>query len=73
MFQTYLKFFFYAGVDWTLSSKFFDITNWAYYLGDTKAATTLVKNLVDETRRLGAKIPAVHGMRSRVQDPPKRC
>ena len=56
MFQTYLKFFFYAGVDWTLSSKFFDITNWAYYLGDTKAATTLVKNLVEETRRLGAKI-----------------
>ena|SRR5271157_4864755 len=56
MFQTYLKFFFYAGVDWTLSSKFFDITNWAYYLGDTKAATTLVKNLVEETRQLGAKI-----------------
>jgi len=56
MFQTYLKFFFYAGVDWTLSSKFFDITNWAYYLGDTKAAVTLVKNLVEETRRLGAKI-----------------
>ena len=55
MFQTYLKFFFYAGVDWTLSSKFFDITNWAYYLGDTEAATTLVKNLVEETRRLGAK------------------
>ena len=56
MFQTYLKFFYYAGVDWTLSSKFFDITNWAYYLGDTEAATALVKNLVDETRRLGAKV-----------------
>jgi Fe-S oxidoreductase len=56
MFQTYLKFFFYADVNWTLSSKYFDITNWAYYLGDTKAATTLVKNLVDETRQLGAKI-----------------
>lgn len=56
MFQTYLKFFYYAGVDWTLSSKFFDITNWAYYLGDTEAATTLVKNLVEETRQLGAKI-----------------
>jgi Fe-S oxidoreductase len=56
MFQMYLKFFYYTGVDWTLSSKFFDITNWAYYLGDQKAATALVRNLVEETRRLGAKI-----------------
>ena len=56
MFQTYLKFFTYAGVDWTLSSKVFDITNWAYYVGDNEAATTLVRNMVEETRRLGAKI-----------------
>ncbi len=56
MFQTYLKFFYHAKVDWTLSSKFFDITNWAYYLGDAQAATTLVRNLVEETRRLGAKV-----------------
>jgi len=55
MFQTYLKFFAYIEADWTLSSKIFDITNWAYYLGDHKAAVTLVRNLVEETRRLGAK------------------
>ncbi|MGB6066569.1 MAG: (Fe-S)-binding protein [Desulfomonilaceae bacterium] len=56
MFQMYLKFFYYAKADWTMSSKFFDITNWAYYLGDAQAATTLVRNLVEETRRLGAKV-----------------
>lgn len=56
MFQTYLKFFTYVEADWTMSSKMFDITNWAYYLGDQQGATKLVKNLVDETRRLGARI-----------------
>lgn len=56
MFQTYLKFFHYLDADWTLSSKVFDITNWAYYVGDHSAAVQLVRNMVDETRRLGAKI-----------------
>ncbi len=56
MFQTYLKFFTYAEADWTLSSRMFDITNWAYYLGDQEAAVRLVRNLVDEARRLGVKI-----------------
>ena len=56
MFQSYLKFFTYTGADWTLSSKVFDITNWAYYVGDNEAATTLVRKMVEETRRLGAKI-----------------
>ena len=52
MFQTYMKFFTYAGTDWTLSSRTFDITNWAYYLGDHEDAVTLVRNLVEEARRL---------------------
>jgi len=56
MFQTYLKFFHLTQADWTLSSKVFDITNWAYYMGDHHAAVTLVKNMVEETRRLGAKV-----------------
>ncbi|MFH0822071.1 MAG: (Fe-S)-binding protein [Pseudomonadota bacterium] len=55
MFQTYLKFFHYVDLDWTLSSKYFDITNWAYYLGDHEATVTLVRNMVDEARRLGVK------------------
>jgi len=56
MFQTYLKFFTYAEADWTLSSRMFDITNWAYYLGYQDAAVTLVRNLVNEARRLGVRI-----------------
>lgn len=56
MFQTYLKFFHLTQADWTLSSKVFDITNWAYYVGNHDAAVTLVRNIVQETRRLGAKI-----------------
>lgn len=56
MFNTYLKFFAYAGADWTLSSRFFDITNWAYYLGDQEGAVKLVRNLVDEARRLDVRI-----------------
>ena len=55
MFQTYLKFFTYAGADWTLSSKVFDITNWAYYVGNHEAAVALLRNMVEEARRLGVK------------------
>ncbi len=56
MFQTYLKFFHLVHADWTLSSKVFDITNWAYYVGNHDAAVTLVRNMVEEARRLRAKV-----------------
>jgi Fe-S oxidoreductase len=56
MFQTYMKFFTYTETDWTLSSRMFDITNWAYYLGDQGDAVKLVRNLVEEARRLKVKI-----------------
>lgn len=56
MFQAYLKFFAYAKADWTLSSKVYDITNWPYYMGDQEDATDLIRLMVDEARRLGAKI-----------------
>jgi Fe-S oxidoreductase len=52
MFQTYMKFFTLTDTDWTISSRVFDITNWAYYLGDNKDAAVLVRNLVEEARRL---------------------
>ncbi|MDQ7784994.1 MAG: (Fe-S)-binding protein [Desulfomonilaceae bacterium] len=55
MFQSYLKFFHYAKADWTMSSKVFDITNWAYYLGDRESASTMVRTMVDEARRLKVK------------------
>jgi Fe-S oxidoreductase len=54
-FQTYLKFFTYTQTNWTLSSKTFDITNWAYYVGDHESAVTFVRNLVEEAERLGVK------------------
>jgi Fe-S oxidoreductase len=54
-FQSYLKFFHYAQADWTMSSKFYDISNWSYYLGDTEGAATLVRNIVNEARRLKVK------------------
>jgi Fe-S oxidoreductase len=56
MFQTYVKFFTYTNTDWTVSSRMFDITNWAYYLGDHEDAVTLVRNLVHEARRLKVKV-----------------
>ncbi|MFA6222970.1 MAG: (Fe-S)-binding protein [Desulfomonilaceae bacterium] len=56
LFQAYLKFFAHVEADWTLSSKVFDITNWPYYLGDQEDAVALIRAMVDETRRLGAKI-----------------
>jgi len=55
MFQMYVKFFHYTHTDWTISSKVFDITNWAYYLGDHEDAVMLVRNLVEEARRLKVK------------------
>ena len=55
MFQTYLKFFMYTDANWTLSSKVFDITNWAYYMGNHQAAVALLRNMVEEARRLGVK------------------
>lgn len=54
-FQIYLKFFTYTRTNWTLSSKVFDITNWAYYVGDQAAAVTLVRNIAEEAERLGVK------------------
>ena len=55
MFQTYMKFFTLTKADWTISSRMFDITNWAYYLGDHDNAVVLVRNLVEEARRLKVK------------------
>jgi len=55
MFQTYIKFFTYTNTDWTISSRMFDITNWAYYLGDDENTVTLIRNLVSEARRLKVK------------------
>ena len=44
-----------AGEDWTLSSRTYDITNWAYYTGDPEAERTIAGRIVDEAARLGAR------------------
>lgn len=56
MFQAYLKFFAFAGADWTMSSKVYDITNWPYYMGDQEDTVNLVRLMVDEMKNLGSKI-----------------
>ena len=55
VFQSYLKMFHYAKADWTMSSKVFDITNWADYLDDRESAVTIVRTMVEEARRLKIK------------------
>ncbi len=44
-----------AGEDWTLSSRTYDITNWAYYTGDPVAERTIAGRIIDEASRLGAE------------------
>jgi len=44
-----------AGEDWTLSSRTYDITNWAYYTGDPDAERTIAGRILDEADRLGVE------------------
>jgi Fe-S oxidoreductase len=44
-----------AGVRWTLSRDFFDVTNYGLFSGDVEAASTIARRLVDTTRRLRAR------------------
>jgi len=43
-----------AGVSWTLSSKMYDVTNYAYYTGDVSQAATIAQHMVTEMERLRA-------------------
>jgi len=56
LFQTYMKLFTALDLDWTLSSRVYDITNWAYYVGDREDAVTLVRNMAEEARRLKVRM-----------------
>jgi Fe-S oxidoreductase len=44
-----------AGVRWTLSRDFFDVTNYGLFSGDVEAASTIAGRLVATTRRLRAR------------------
>jgi Fe-S oxidoreductase len=57
-----------AKESWTLSTHCYDVTNYAYFTGDDRAARELTRRLSDEMRRLGAEVLALaecgHGFRS---------
>jgi len=43
-----------AGESWTMSSKFYDVTNYGFYSGDDEAAGELTRRVVEEAGALGA-------------------
>jgi Fe-S oxidoreductase len=44
-----------AGESWTLSSRFYDVTNYGFFAGDDPAARELTKRVIDEARELGVE------------------
>jgi len=57
-----------AGESWTLSSRFYDVTNYGFYAGDDAAARELTDRLMQEAGRLGVQEVVLsecgHGFRS---------
>ncbi len=57
-----------ARESWTLSSKFYDVTNYGFYSGDDRAARELTRRVMDEAQRLGVEEIILsecgHGFRS---------
>lgn len=57
-----------AGESWTVSSKFYDVTNYGLFSGDDAAAAAITRQAVEEARRLGAEEIILsecgHGFRS---------
>ncbi len=49
------KVFYYAKESWTLSTKMYDITNYAYYSANYEEAATITQRLYDEVENLDAK------------------
>jgi len=49
------KIFHFAGERWTLSTKMYDVTNYAYYSGNLEEATVIATRLADEMISLQAK------------------
>ena len=57
-----------AGESWTMSSRFYDVTNYGLFSGDDSAAAAITKQAVEEAERLGAEEIILsecgHGFRS---------
>ncbi len=49
------KVFWAAGESWTLSTKMYDVTNYAYYTGNLEEAAVITQRLYDEMENLDAK------------------
>jgi Fe-S oxidoreductase len=49
------KVFYAAGESWTISTKMYDITNYAYYTGNNEEASIITQRLFDEMQNLQAK------------------
>jgi hypothetical protein len=50
------KVFHAAGESWTLSSEYFDVTNYALFSGDDQAARLIVDRVSENARRLNANM-----------------
>jgi Fe-S oxidoreductase len=57
-----------AGESWTMSSRFYDVTNYGLYSGDDPAAAAITRQAMEEAERLGAEEIILsecgHGFRS---------
>ncbi len=49
------KIFYAANESWTLSSKYYDVTNYGYFNGNTEQAARIARNIYDEIHRLHGK------------------
>jgi len=62
------KIFYAAGENWTLSTRMYDVTNYAYYSGNLSEAREIARRLHDEMFELNAEICVLaecgHGSRS---------
>lgn len=57
-----------AGESWTISSKFYDVTNYGFYSGDDESAAELTRRVMEEAAKLGVEEIILsecgHGFRS---------
>jgi Fe-S oxidoreductase len=53
--QAVAKIFHAAGENWTVSTEAWDVTNYALFSGDDKAARTIARRLVDAVEKIGAR------------------
>lgn len=49
------KIFYVANAKWTLSSKYYDVTNYGYFSGNNEEAAIIARHLYDEIHRLHGK------------------